>query len=598
MTNTIKNTATLMKERLKWFGQIVIAGVLIALVVGVVFAVANAQGDDNNAKPVKEPSANGIENITVEENKIVAKNYNYTRCIDLLSSKESVRTGGVGIIGIDEFAWSTYGNNSYFSWVNVPDGLSAPREYGCKGARAISSYGIPLEAINIDNSINAYEINIFEFPLKKYEDVERGHYQLLNESVENLYRISLQRLCTNKNDDVSWYLDTFYSSKPEHIKERPKFSFKWNFDENDKKKILDYINLLMNVKFLKDNDNESLFIVPNIENENNSRHALLHTVMIGLQGNEAVLKHPRTGIVKPLINLSKIADKEILNSLGFSKCEIIKISPLGNNTSFIRVKYNNGVIVDYLVTNIKRDEELMKYEEYSKYSGEYVSYIIEFTDISKFEVKNESGEIKIYEFENPEQYIDAFYTKDSHICFEYSDNGKEGKINLENKTIDWEIKKGIENESCENNTLKIRLEGGENIRFFSFLITKNITKEKNETINETIIYGILSPCNLSEFYNLGLKSRDKMDKYVIKTLLNKGISFSSIFKIMLALHYEKIYFDGCEDTKNYTLIFKFSDKFDEKDLDRIKVIITKILPEEEPYGNGKVECVEEEMKCY
>ncbi len=60
MTNTIKNTATPMKERLKGFGQIAIAGVLIALMVGVVFAVANAQGDSNNAKPVKES------NITVQ----------------------------------------------------------------------------------------------------------------------------------------------------------------------------------------------------------------------------------------------------------------------------------------------------------------------------------------------------------------------------------------------------------------------------------------------------------------------------------------------------------------------------------------------------
>ncbi len=56
MANTIKNTATPMKERLKGFGQIAIAGIILALLVGVAFAVVNAHGDDDNAKPAKEPN--------------------------------------------------------------------------------------------------------------------------------------------------------------------------------------------------------------------------------------------------------------------------------------------------------------------------------------------------------------------------------------------------------------------------------------------------------------------------------------------------------------------------------------------------------------
>ena len=58
MTNTIKNTATPMRERLKGFGQIVIAGVLIALVVGEAFAVANGQGQNSNEKLVNETKDN------------------------------------------------------------------------------------------------------------------------------------------------------------------------------------------------------------------------------------------------------------------------------------------------------------------------------------------------------------------------------------------------------------------------------------------------------------------------------------------------------------------------------------------------------------
>lgn len=647
-------------------------------------------------------SANNTGNITIEENKIVEKNYNYSYCIDLLSSKEDILTGWVGIIGINKFAWSTYGDNSYFSWINIPDGLSAPREYGCKWARTIS-YGsrtIPLEAISINNSLNAYGINVFDFltvfdfPLQKYVNVERGYYQLLNESVENLHRISLQRLCTSKNDDVNWYLDTLYSSKSKHLKERPKFSFKWNYDENDKKKILDYLNLhdiylfswedisrndtnkileilkvnfgfeflwiydihiddveikkinnekinitdgehwitftlkkkekkviveifgkyyehsykfeyllkeengvlkvyeKVNEKILKDKNNKNIFIIEKI-GETEDYIYPMHTIIIGLRENEAVLKHCVTGRIKSLINLSKITDKEyILNFLDILEGEIIKIEPLDNNIVFIRAKFNNsGFVEDYLVVTKKYDKtHLVENKEYDK---EYVSYILEFIDMSKFEVKNESGELKIYEFESPYQYIDAFYNIDSRICFEYSDDGKEGKINFENKTIDWEIKEGIENESCENNTLKIKLEGGKDIRFFPFLITKNITKEKNETM----IYGILTPCNLSEFYNLGLTNGDKTNMYVNKVLLSEGISFSSMFKIMLALYYEKIPFDGCGDTKNYTLIFKFSDKFDKKDIKNINIILTKILPEEEPYGTGRVGCIEKEMKC-
>ncbi len=69
MTNTIKNTAMPMKERLKGFGQIAIAGIILALLVGVVFVVVNAQGEDNNAKPVKEP------NITIQLNDTAALLY-------------------------------------------------------------------------------------------------------------------------------------------------------------------------------------------------------------------------------------------------------------------------------------------------------------------------------------------------------------------------------------------------------------------------------------------------------------------------------------------------------------------------------------------
>jgi len=56
----MQNTKSILRKSPT--GQIVIAGVLIALLIGVAFAVVNIQGDDNNAKPVKES------NITVQLN--------------------------------------------------------------------------------------------------------------------------------------------------------------------------------------------------------------------------------------------------------------------------------------------------------------------------------------------------------------------------------------------------------------------------------------------------------------------------------------------------------------------------------------------------
>jgi len=140
--------------------------------------------------------------------------------------------------------------------------------------------------------------------------------------------------------------------------------------------------------------------------------------------------------------------------------------------------------------------------------------------------------------------------------------------------------------------LNIVVKGGKDIRFIPLLITK----KEYETINETIIRGILIPCPLSEIYNLEMKKRDEINKYANKILLSEGISFSTILKIMIAF-YRKIHFDGCNDTKNYTLTFKFSDNFDKKELTLMKLMITKILPEQEYYRNGKIECIEKKMKC-
>ncbi len=51
MTNTIKNTANAHEKAVERIGQIAIYGVLIALLVGVAFAVVNAQGQDSGGKP-------------------------------------------------------------------------------------------------------------------------------------------------------------------------------------------------------------------------------------------------------------------------------------------------------------------------------------------------------------------------------------------------------------------------------------------------------------------------------------------------------------------------------------------------------------------
>lgn len=606
--------------------------------------------------------ANNVSNTTTEEEN---KTVDHTFCIVLLDKKEDVDIASVGLIGgFDEFAWATYGSNPYFSWINIPKKLSAPVRYGCRGAQAISS-GIPLEVVQINNSIKAYGITIHDFPLEKYVNVEMsGHYLLLNNSVENLYGISTY-LCSSKNSEINWYIDedsSSFSPKPRRIIKRPEFSFKWDMDENDKEKILEYLSLdtylfnwddvsesnskeildflkyhlehrwIENAEIKKSNDNKTITITKgqnsikfNLKKDENKVVAEIHgglnvyeyllkeengrlnvyeegnkkilktkdnknivvgdTYLIELRENEAVLKRTATRYRAPMINLSENMGgeyiKTFLNRHGYENSEIIKMELLDDEILFVNmeVKFedNSTNVLPYLLVNN---------------DVENTSYIYGFIDISKFEVRNESGEIKIYEFETPYQYIDAFYTRNYTICFGYSDDGKEGDIKFGNKTINWGIKESIENESCENNTLKITLEGGKDIRFFPFLITKKIIDEENETL----IYGILIPCNLSEIYSLELETREKMDN-IQAVLFHDGLSFSSMFKIA-TIYFKKNIFRECNDTKKYTLKFKFSENFNKEDIDKIKVIITKILPEDEPWRNGRTECIEKEMKCY
>ncbi len=64
MTNTIKNTANVHERAVERFGWIVIAGVLIALLFGVVLAVVNAQVQDNGANFVTELNITVLSNET------------------------------------------------------------------------------------------------------------------------------------------------------------------------------------------------------------------------------------------------------------------------------------------------------------------------------------------------------------------------------------------------------------------------------------------------------------------------------------------------------------------------------------------------------
>ncbi len=104
MTNTIKNTSNALERAVERVGQIAIYGVLLALLVGIVFAVVNAQGDDNNAKPAKEPNIKiaGVDNTTndddcIKENYWVYEYgkwtekeiiYPWSKCFDLKNSEK------------------------------------------------------------------------------------------------------------------------------------------------------------------------------------------------------------------------------------------------------------------------------------------------------------------------------------------------------------------------------------------------------------------------------------------------------------------------------------------------------------------------------
>jgi len=589
--------------------------------------------------------------------------HNYSFCISLIEKKEGIDEAWGVAGGVPKVAYIIYGNNSYFSWINVNERFYPIISHGCKGVKTIGDGSIvPVEATITNNSLYFYGINI---GFSQYLNIDDWPtiYMLLNESIEDSYSISI--IPCEESSEGEWIMDTHSENQKfplvRPIKKTAEFSFKWILDEESKKKILDYFydqypyysfvwdnvsenntydikNFLfyeLNHQWVRDaeikkSNNKTVtvtkgsnFIEIYLKKENSKVIIKMHgsvdtyeypvkeedghivvysqekkilktkdnknIIFVGsqgaayifeLMGNECVLKQSIVITHKQQINISKVINNKsyLLTYIDLPTefYDIIETQIVDKDVIFIKARYKDKDVMYYLVINRKNDKE-------------NISDIVELRDVYKFKVINESGEIKVKEFENPMQHIDAVYIKNSTICFEYSDDGKQGRINFDNKTIYWKLIEGVKDEEYKNNILKITLEGGENTKFFPFLITKN------ETLNETIIYGILLPCNLSEIYNLELKNK-KLKKYVNEILSQDGFSFLTMFKIIYTIYHEKIYFDKYKNTKNYTLTFKF-DNFDKKEQGKIRLLITKVLPEEQ-YKSGRCECINNLISRY
>jgi len=246
MANTIKNTATPMKERLKGFGQIAIAGIILALLVGVAFVVVNAQGDDNDAKPVKEPNIKvvSVDNATnddcIKENLLVYEDgkwtekeiiYPWSNCFDLKNSEK-----------FDGFAYEN---------VEKPDVDELKKEAKERVFSILMDVGLPGENENenkIDKTLSS-PLDSFISVMNKQKIADK----IVNKMDEKeIFRFVFREVIV---EDVVKKIENLDSYGGLAIDEYRGLIFVYLNDDKDKKKIKEilkpHINKGANVVFLK-----------------------------------------------------------------------------------------------------------------------------------------------------------------------------------------------------------------------------------------------------------------------------------------------------------------------------------------------------------
>jgi len=368
-----------------------------------------------NENITKNETENKISNIGKNVSNLTKKHYTSTYCFSVLSSKKK---SWEDIWLYDEYIPPVYyyGNNSYFSWVDFHFSYFPLEHYLFDGYYTFDrgcgcSAMIPVEIKNEEN-LKIYGINIINIPEGHCKcDLAIGlngmmGFKNTKSNIGNLYFMDVGYWMGSRPSQPTMWKK--YSSVPDINKNKiSDFSFEWEFDEKEKKKILKYFELWGlegKEKIFKSKDNKSLiigdrFILDLDKNFATLKVSLHHEDLIGNYINNT------DEILKFLESVDSGKYKEYLTN---PQIEWLNESMLFVKTDMLR-----------FIIEVEKDKIMLK----------------KFKNVYRFPVKKEGNKTKIYAEMNIEtyinEYINEYCEKIEDICF-YSEEIK-AKLDSEPK---------------------------------------------------------------------------------------------------------------------------------------------------------------------
>ncbi len=426
----------------------------------------NGNTGNGNITKNKNETENKTSNIgkNVGSNLTEKQNYTSIYCFSVLSPKKKLLED---IEPYDEYIppMYYYGNNSYFSWTDFHSSYFPLEHYlfdsyytfghGC-GCSAM----LPVEIKNEEN-LKIYGINIINIPeghckcdLAVGLDGTMGFKNTKSNS-GNLYFMEVGYWIGSRPPQPAMWEK--YISIPNINKNKiSDFSFEWEFDEKEKKRILKYFELWGlegKEKIFKSKDNKSLIIGDRF--------------IVDLDKNFATLKAslPREDLIGNYINNTNEILK-FLESVDGRKYKGYLSNPQTEwlNESVLFVKTD---MLTFIIEVEKHKITLKK-----------------FKNVYRFSVKKEDNKTKIYAKMNIGTHINECCEKIEDICF-YSEDNK-GKIGFGMEELYWELNENISDRE------QVSFEAGENAKFIPF---DTIKKD-----DEVKIFALLTFCDPSSLY--------------------------------------------------------------------------------------------------
>jgi len=219
-----------------------------------------------------------IKNKSKKEEKNESKKEKFQYCVSIIKPKYYIYYEENSLPELCRLPYAIYfGNNSYFSWYNFPCGIylfphlstyikSMFDEYFSASGSYLTSSFIPFEIKEDDGKLEVYllqsDFGSFNGSIKYYPFCSlpigtfNPFFVRLNKNFENLSFHAYDLYIRGSYYSFKPSLET--STKKLNKTNKKPFSFKWNLDEDEKKKLMKYVREEWNVKgdnIIKSKDN-------------------------------------------------------------------------------------------------------------------------------------------------------------------------------------------------------------------------------------------------------------------------------------------------------------------------------------------------------